>query len=176
MLDIGCGTGNVTKELLKEFDINHIYAVDVDQELLNLAKENHPNEKVTYLRQDFDNQWDDLIPELKALEGKVSLVFTNFAINWIRNKSFLVANIYRFLAKGGKFYANILGVSDPYKDLPLDEKLVHERDFLKIPTLDEQLDIWTRLLEKNDLQVLYSNIYEKTMPYDREGIVDLVIR
>lgn len=168
-MDIGCGPGNVTKELLKELDVRHIYAVDVDEDMLAIARQKNSNDKITYLSQDFNKDWDHLIPELRALEDKVCLIFSNFVINWIINKSNLVANMYRFLAKGGKVYVNILGVSDPYVDLTPEERLIHEREFLNIPSLEDQMKVWITLFENQGFTVKTNKIIEKSMPYYKEG-------
>jgi len=67
-------------------------------------------DNITYFAQDFGQEFQCLAPELRALEGKVDLIFSNFCFQWIENKANVVKNMNHLLSKGGKIYINILGL------------------------------------------------------------------
>ncbi|CAG2118311.1 unnamed protein product, partial [Medioppia subpectinata] len=94
VLDIGCGSGNITKTLADVLNAKQIYAIDVDKEMIAFAGKNHGKPNVQYLAQDFGLEWDLLSPTLRALEGKVDLIFTNHCLHWIINKRNVVNNLY----------------------------------------------------------------------------------
>ena len=166
ILDIGCGTGNVTLLLNDALDVNQIVAIDVDTDMIDFAKRNHSKERITYLAQDFGLDWDQLSPELRAIEGRVSLIFTNHCLHWIPNKENVVKNLYRLLSKCGKIYANIYWISDLFLDLSPDQKTIHEKEFMKIPTKEEQFDIWFNLFKTNEFTVVSNKFFLKECGFE----------
>ena len=126
-MDFGCGTGNVTLMLNSLLTIRQIYAIDVDPEMIDFANENHPKDNIQYILQDLSQEWDQLSPDIKALENKVSLIFSNHVLHWIINKENLAKNLYRLLSKNGKLYANIYWITDPFNYLTGTEKEIHEK-------------------------------------------------
>jgi len=51
--------------------------------------------------------WDELTPRVRELEGRVSLIVSNIALHWIKNKSQLMAVLCRLLATGAAIVAHI---------------------------------------------------------------------
>jgi len=70
----------------KSLRINQLNAIDIDDKMIKFAKQNYNKPNIQYITQDIEAEWEDLRPELKALEGKVTLIFTNFVLHWIVNK------------------------------------------------------------------------------------------
>ncbi|CAG2175165.1 unnamed protein product, partial [Oppiella nova] len=75
VLDIGCGSGNITQTIGDILKVKQIYGIDVDKEMIGFATQNHCKPYIQYFAQDFGADWDVLAPELRALEGKVDLIF-----------------------------------------------------------------------------------------------------
>jgi len=151
VLDIGSGTGNITLKLNSLLTIDRLFAIDVDEQMIKFAKENHQKNNIQYLLQDLSVEWDQLRPQLKALEGKVSLIFSNHVLHWISDKENAAKNIFRLLSNSGKVYANIYWISDPFNDLSADQKQIHEREVIKIPPKDKQMDLWTNIFKNTGL-------------------------
>ncbi|CAG2169307.1 unnamed protein product [Oppiella nova] len=166
VLDIGCGSGNITQTIGDILKVKQIYGIDVDKEMIGFATQNHCKPYIQYFAQDFGADWDVLTPELRALEGKVDLIFSNHCLHWIVNKQNVVKNLYKLLRKGSKFYANIYWISDLYMDLTGEEKAVHEKEFLKIPSKDTQFDIWHKLFKINGFDVISHQFLHKDVVFE----------
>jgi glycine/sarcosine N-methyltransferase len=64
ILDIGCGTAQISGELSKSG--NQVTAIDIDDEMLNIGKANYPEVQLINL-----NMYD-----IKRLEGKFDIIFS----------------------------------------------------------------------------------------------------
>ncbi|CAG2115081.1 unnamed protein product [Medioppia subpectinata] len=98
IVDLGCGTGYLADQLSQS--VKHKRIVGVDDRSAT------PLPSVQYLVQDLSQSWDSLSPVLKALESKVSLIVSNFAIQFISDKNRLMHVVSKLLAKNGEFVAN----------------------------------------------------------------------
>ena len=89
--DIACGTGHSTIPLLDYSE--NVYATDISEEMLNIAKEKDP--RVTYyLTPAEDLPFDD---------GFLDAIFVCMALHWFDQKKFLV-EARRTLKKGGLLF------------------------------------------------------------------------
>lgn len=166
-MDIGCGSGNVTLLLSREFDVDRVFGLDIDDQMVEFAKQNHSNDKITYLSQDFGRDWEEISPELRSLEGRVSLIFTNHCLHWITNKENVVKNLNRLLSKSGKIYANIYWITDLYLDLSPEEKAIHEKEFMKVPDKEEQRDLWVGLFRKHGFNITTDEFIAKDIVFEQ---------
>ena len=166
-MDIGCGSGNVTRLLSNEFDAERVFGVDIDDQMIAYAKQNHSSDRITYLAQDFGSEWEQLSPELRSLEGRVSLIFTNHCLHWIPNKDNVVKNLKRLLSSDGKIYANIYWITDLYLDLSPEDRGIHEKEFMKVPTKDEQRDVWIGLFRKYELNIHTDKFFGKDIVFEQ---------
>ncbi|XP_054157465.1 malonyl-[acyl-carrier protein] O-methyltransferase 2-like [Oppia nitens] len=176
ILDIGCGTGNITQTLNDKLSVDHIYGVDVDTDMIEFARQHHPKPNITYLSQDISVDWDQLSPQIRSLESKVSLIFTNHCFHWIVNKENAVKNIERLLNKSAKIYANIYWIIDPfYLNLSDEELVIHRKEFMNIPTKEKQLDIWIKLFNGSNLSVISYNFLLKSAEYELKSFEENVL-
>ena len=94
VLDLGCGTGYLTKVLSERVGPEgKVVAVDPDGERLKLARENYPANNIEYIQAD-----DKTFPL-----GIYDLVFANQAIHWVGNKEAVLKRVYENLRPGGQF-------------------------------------------------------------------------
>ncbi|CAG2112851.1 unnamed protein product [Medioppia subpectinata] len=175
VLDIGCGSGNITQTLADVLNAKQIYAIDVDKEMIAFAVQNHDKRNVQYLVQDFGLEWHLLSPTLRALEGKVDLIFTNHCLHWIQDKENAVNNMCRLMSAGSRLYANISLVSDPYQELSTEAKLIHEIRFMKIPTRETQIDIWLKLFARFALTVDSHEVMNKSSSIETQAFNKLAL-
>lgn len=100
ILDIGCGPGNSTDRLAKQFPNADILGVDFSEDMLKKAQTTYPE-----LR--FEQSF---IPDdLDKLDGEFDLIFSNACIHWIPNHESLLPAIFDKLSDGGT-----LAVQIPY--------------------------------------------------------------
>ncbi|CAG2104410.1 unnamed protein product [Medioppia subpectinata] len=125
IVDLGCGTGYLADLLSQSVKHKRIVGVDVSPEMIAFAEQNYkPMDSVQYLVQDLSQSWDSLSSELKALESKVSLIVSNFAIQFISDKSRLMHVVSKLLAKNGEFMA-IYTIKPDVILMLTDEQILH---------------------------------------------------
>lgn len=98
ILDLGCGPGNSTNNLLNKFGNCEIVGFDSDENMLLKAQKDLPNIKFIkgYAPDDFNK-----------LEGKFDLVFSNACIHWIKEQENLIDGVYNLLNENGIFAVQI---------------------------------------------------------------------
>ena len=95
VLDLGCGTGYLTKVLSERVGPEgRVAAVDPDEERLKIARERYSADNIEYIQAD-----DKTFPEV----GHYDLVFANQMIHWTRNKEAVLKRVYDNLKPGGQF-------------------------------------------------------------------------
>lgn len=98
ILDLGCGPGNSTENLLIKYHTATVIGFDSDDNMLEKAKKIHPDVEFIkgYAPTDFCK-----------LSGKFDLVFSNACIHWIENQENLINEVYKILNKNGVFAVQI---------------------------------------------------------------------
>lgn len=98
ILDLGCGPGNSTKNILSKYGNSTIIGFDSDDNMLKKAENDCPNIEFVkgYAPADFDK-----------LTGKFDLVFSNACIHWIDNQEELIDKVYRMLNDNGVFAVQV---------------------------------------------------------------------
>ncbi|XP_054166839.1 uncharacterized protein LOC128964284 [Oppia nitens] len=149
VLDIGCGTGSTTK-LLTQLNPNRIIGCDIDSKMVGFAQKYNKTSKIDYLVQDFGVQWDKLDSRVKQMAGKVTAIFTNYAMAWVWDKQCAAENIARLLAPDGIFVGNILYDGDIFQSLPESERL-KAYELVPYPTEMEFMGGWLMALKNAGL-------------------------
>ena len=77
VLDAGCGSGLLTKELAKKVPRGRVYAVDIDSNMLDQARTNlQPFDNVKIVQSSFTDV---------KLPRKVDVIFSNSALHWVED-------------------------------------------------------------------------------------------
>ena len=98
IIDLGCGTGNLTREILDHFPDAEIHALDLSEEILDECKKRFPNaHDITYIKADFKHM--NLEP------NTYDLVMSSIAIHHIEDpfKIKLYKDVFRALKANGLF-------------------------------------------------------------------------
>ncbi|CAN7996967.1 unnamed protein product [Ixodes pacificus] len=107
-LDLGCGTGDITRDglLPRCLPCRKIVAVDVSKYMVDYARMNFPHPKITY--DVLDIVWDD-VPEFVKRYGQFERVCSLFCFNWVKDQEKAFKNVANVMKPGGKgffrFYA-----------------------------------------------------------------------
>jgi ubiquinone/menaquinone biosynthesis C-methylase UbiE len=116
VLDLGCGTGVTTQAVLQPLQPSgHVYAVDISEPMLAVARQQVGREQVTFIQADA-GAIAGVIPE------PVHRVVCNSVFWQFRHKPQVLAALRRVLAPDGRF---IFNAPEPYfifKDIPRSQK------------------------------------------------------
>ena len=94
VLDLGCGTGGLTKELAELVGAEgKVVGIDPDEDRLKIAREKYSASNIEYLQADCET-----FPV-----GQYDIVYCNEVIHWIEDKSNLCRRVYDNLRPGGLF-------------------------------------------------------------------------
>lgn len=102
-LEIGCGTGKNTKFLIEI--CAHVTAVDLTEEMLNVAKAKIRNERVSFLQADIMQDWN-------FVSHTFELVVCSLVLEHIQDIYSIIKNISANLKDGGILY---IGELHPFK-------------------------------------------------------------
>jgi trans-aconitate methyltransferase len=91
ILDLGCGTGLLTRELAKRVPYGHVVGIDNSPSMLEAAQRN----KTANMELKLIN-----INEM-VFDGEFDIVFSNAALHWIPDHGKLLKRIYNALKLGG---------------------------------------------------------------------------
>lgn len=97
ILDLGCGTGNLTLRVLETFPGAHVVALDLSQEILDVCRRQCGEQRVSYLQQDFS--------DLQLSANSFDLVVSSIAIHHVDDlkKQTLFQCVLESLKPGGVF-------------------------------------------------------------------------
>jgi trans-aconitate 2-methyltransferase len=94
VLDLGCGTGKLTIELARLTSKGRVVGIDPSQEMLDKAKEESKDVRnVRYVQAP---------AQTMNFSGEFDLVFSNSALQWIKEQEDVMKRVYRSLKQGGR--------------------------------------------------------------------------
>ena len=148
VLDLGCGTGYLTKVLSERVGPKgKVVAVDPDGERLKFAKEQYSASNIEYVQAD-----DKTFPS-----GQYDIIFSNLVIHWIQDKKNFLKRVYLNLRPGGHFafttydgipaYPPIATTLFNLMDSNFFTKIFHEK-LVYLPANDYQglaTNVWTQI-------------------------------
>lgn len=149
ILDLGCGTGTLTKRLAERCD--YVLGIDSSAAMIKAAIKSYPNLDfaiVDALEISYDSEWD--------------VVFSNAVFHWINNHNLLLQKIYNALKPNGKLicefgaYGNISIIENGFS-CALQKSGVQYMSKFNFPTVND----FAYLLIKNGFMV------DKIYDYDR---------
>jgi malonyl-CoA O-methyltransferase len=162
-LDLGCGTGFLTNELLSSLpgtDSPAIVALDIAWPMLKTARCKSSKHKVYYVCADAER--------LPILDASVDQVFSNLALQWSRNPDVLFADIKRIVKADGKLLFSTFGpqtlqeLSSAWAEV---DDYCHVNEFYS----EEQLKLHLQQAGFRDIRIL-----TKTYRPCYESVIDLM--
>jgi trans-aconitate 2-methyltransferase len=103
VLDAGCGTGRLTRDLLEALPSGQVVALDVSQNMLDTAR--------AFLAPDYGNRVEFACCDLLdlAFEREFDLIFSTASFHWVLDHDRLFCNLFRALRPGGWLIAQCGG-------------------------------------------------------------------
>ena len=103
LLDAGCGTGRLTRDLLEALPDGQVVALDVSQNMIDAAR--------AYLEPDFRGRVEFALCDLLELkfDQEFDGVFSTASFHWVLDHDRLFRNLYRALRPGGWLVAQCGG-------------------------------------------------------------------
>lgn len=99
ILDLGCGTGNISEKIKKRFPASHITCVDISKNMIDIAQNKLSNySNITYKLTDFQHI---------SLNDNYDVVVSSLAMHHLEtdlDKKKLYEKIFNSLSDGGVFY------------------------------------------------------------------------
>lgn len=99
LLDIGCGTGSRTRQLLDIFpNASMVTAIEPDREMLEVATEKYADPRITYKQMGAED-----LSALAAEGGAFDDVLSHWVLHWVENKEKMLADLSALTPPGGWF-------------------------------------------------------------------------
>ena len=95
VIDLGCGTGELTRQLADKLPNSHMTGLDSSPQMLEKAA-SYSSPNLVFVQGD-----------QAALAGKWDLIFSNAALQWSENHAELIPYLYGKLASGGQIAVQI---------------------------------------------------------------------
>lgn len=100
ILEIGCGTGLLTRELVAQKKWETYTAVDIVQDCENYIK--NIDSKIIFINADIENF-------IEAQNSKFDLIISNASLQWVENFEKTIRSLKKHIATGGKLVFSTFG-------------------------------------------------------------------
>lgn len=153
VLDLGCGTGNITQKLLKRFPQAEVTCLDLSENMIKIAKNKLSQYKsIEYIIGDFTET---------EITEKYDAIISSLALHHIPNnkeKQEMYQAIYKALNKNGVFYnADVILGNSTYNE-ELNNKIAQE-DMINNGVTLEEIQEHKGKREANDIPTtIYNHI------------------
>lgn len=99
-LDLGCGTGDFTRNelLVRCPPCRRIVAVDASEEMLAYARENSAHSKIVFAHLNIN----DDVADFAAKYGTFSRIYSFFCLNWVKDQAKAMKNLASLLSPSGE--------------------------------------------------------------------------
>ncbi len=161
IVDIGCGTGFLTQELLKNTDVQQLIAIDIAYSMLKKSK--------SKLKQDKDVKFICADAEsLPLLNQSVDKVYSNLALQWCQNLTAVFDGFNSALRKQGQLVFSTFGpatlqeLKQAWSEV---DTLTHVNEFFTV----EALTVFLQTSGFKDIQI-QSKLYQSNYP----TVIDLM--
>jgi len=165
ILDIGCGTGYVTRLLSNKFKKSHVTGLDLSETMVRHTRKHHA------LRLPWHGKRHHCVADGCALpfaDGSFDLVTSNLAMQWVANPGDMLAEMRRVLAPNGLILFSTFGrrtlaeLRQSLAELPINSekrKAGHVLPFPDVMSLGDELN---KLAV--ELPVIDSDLFTLTYP------------
>ncbi|CAG2106394.1 unnamed protein product [Medioppia subpectinata] len=165
IVDLGSGNGGITKLLATRVQHKRVIAIDANPAMTAYGQSVNSLSTIEYITQDMSVSWPQLSDDIRRLESKVDLIFSNFCFHYFNDKSQLLSQCKRLLATGGCIHAVCVLHHDLNQKLPTNAR----KEWCL--SIDQQMDVWRRALDENGFAIDVFECVDKTYPMNRQQII-----
>ncbi|CAG2114776.1 unnamed protein product, partial [Medioppia subpectinata] len=165
IVDMGSGDGGITKLLATRVPHKGVIAIDSNPRMTAHGQHFNSVSTVEYITQDMSVSWPELSDNIRRLESKVDLIFSNFSFHYFHDKYQLLSICRQLLVTGGTIRANIPLFDDLSDKLPANQRLEW------CPSVDQQLDVWRRELSDTGFTINEFETRKVTFAVNRRQII-----
>lgn len=153
ILEIGCGTGFLTEQLLPFFPNAEIVVSDVSESMVKACKEKFADSKITPLVMDGE------LPSFK--ESSFDLIVSSLTLQWFGSTQSSLAELGKLLRPGGQIFFSTLGERSFQEIREIYHKFSLRSGFQQLETLDGLNDLMPdnchSCMEEEELPYYYTS-------------------
>jgi ubiquinone/menaquinone biosynthesis C-methylase UbiE len=152
ILDIGCGTGDLTKKISEQ--CGKVIGIDNSNEMIQSAQKKYP--EISFIHNDAKNY---------QLDDKFDAIFSNAVLHWIPQADTMIQNANRHLKIGGRYVVEFGGKGCNYSIInTLKEHL--DKEGLNYPSIESMLyypsiSQYSTVLENNGFEVNLALLFDR---------------
>ncbi|XP_074594694.1 juvenile hormone acid O-methyltransferase-like [Brevipalpus obovatus] len=120
LIDVGCGSGNITQDIVHCVDVDKAMGLDLNQPMVEYAQKIYGNKVLSFHLGDICDQWDKVSSIPGIVENGVDIVTSSYCLHWVSDQSKAMSNVARMLKPGGKCYLTMFSWSQL---LPIQEQI-----------------------------------------------------
>lgn len=152
ILDLGCGTGELTKKISERSKT--VIGLDSSSEMIQIAKEKYPD--ITFVHSDGRDF---------KLDNVFDAVFSNAALHWIPEADKVIQNINKHLQTGGRLVAEFGGKGNINRVISTIIKLL-DKDNIVYPKVHDvfyypSISQYSSILEKYGFEVNFALLFDR---------------
>lgn len=156
ILDVGCGTGQLTAEIAKQGA--DVVGLDSSVNMIGQARQNFP--ELTFVLGNAANF---------CFEGPFDAIFSNAALHWVKDARGAADSIGRALRPGGRFVAEFGGKGNTRTILAALRKVLGAGADERCPWYCPSIAEYASLLERHGLEVRHAELFDRPTPLEGEN-------
>jgi SAM-dependent methyltransferase len=155
ILDLGCGTGQLTAEIAKK--CAHAVGLDNSANMIGQARQNYPG--LAFVLGDAANF---------HFEEPFDAVFSNAVLHWVKNADAAVDSIARALRPGGRFVAEFGGHGNTRCILDALRAVLGTEADARCPWYYPSIGEYASVLERHGLEVRHAELFDRLTTLEGE--------
>jgi trans-aconitate methyltransferase len=156
ILDVGCGTGQLTAEIAKQGA--QVVGLDSSATMIGQARQNYPG--LAFVLGDATSF---------RFEEPFDAVFSNAALHWVKQADAAAGSIERALKPGGRFVAEFGGNGNTRSILSALRAALGRESDVRCPWYYPSVAQYASVLERNGLEVCHAELFDRPTPLEGEN-------